>query len=353
MERDKIIEQICSFYDFELVNYFFSDRYDDFDVNEKISSDKFKRLMDKYNISITELAESYYYCFSEEEGINLWECKRQIQGIGTKYKKEYQRKGRLDITEKEYVKYPRKKQREALQELLSYRVKKYPLFGSLSVSLKLSKMFDGIVFLRENNIIEPDIMGFSTRTSLLNVLYSMRDTELKGMLDRLQNNNEDDDEVQDAYLEFINSGTVSNLMLLKYISTGEKLEEIYLILDDICMLTFYMNQHSYDQQTLFLKELKKRRTHKKITPPIEKILTQTYPRVNLDEEEDKCLRYKEIPNFLSKCERDVNNVIPQAFLCMTPLIWEIIQQTFRTFINPSGKTAENFFEKCIEKSEQK
>lgn len=346
MERDKIIEQICSFYDFELEQYFFVDRYDDFDVEKNMSPDRFKSLIDKYDISITDLAKECYDRVPDyvrkETDVNIWEYKQQLQGIGTKYKKQYQKKGQTDNTEKEYIKAPLFLHKEALRYLLSPKLKRYPMFNSLSVSLKLTKMFDGIIFLRENNYVESNFMGFSTKNSLLKVLQSMENTDLKKLLDRLQNNAENDTEEYDDYSKFLDTADVRTLLLLKYIHGMDSPEQMVPALDAICSLSFYISRHTINQQSLVLSKLRARRTVKKTSTIVKKIMLQSYPQESVADE--WTLRYREIPEILQEYIDDYD-AIPQAFLCMTPLIWEMIQHIFRTFINPCGKNVENFFKK--------
>lgn len=345
MNTDEIIEQICSFYDFELINYFFDERYDFFDPNETLSSDKFKELMKKYDISIEKLAEEFHNIY-EYSGLSKEDCKIQIQGIGTTYKKPSKNKSSLANTEnKEYTKSPLFLHRKSLLNLIYTKIKGP---STLKYSIKFSQMYSGIVFLQENKFIEPNVIGFSTKEGLQKILKSMEISDLLKLLDRLQYPSENNTEEYDIYSKFLDSASVYNLLLLKDIFNMDSPKHLCSIFDIIYTLTFYINNYTIEQQFFFLDKLKKRRRLKESSPITEKLINQYYPTKVVTDE--WILRYRDIPEYLQNYIDDYD-IIPMTFLNMTPLIWEIIQYIFKTFKNPCGKNVENFFQKCIEQKQ--
>lgn len=354
MNAGKIIEMICTFYDCDFINRFHSYYFDNFDPKNTLSPEKFKYLMDKYEIDKKELVNKVVNIHNSEhseykQGLFDFEARKQIDKIGTTEKKNKNGKSYT------YVRNPGKFPKTALLELFrSFLPIPAPPFVSLHNALTLSRGLTIVQFLQDKRIVDDSIFAFESIEKLKESLRSLSGSELFELLTLLQSNSSvSNDEDSDYFDYFFDETPLENLLLLKKILQMDKLDKEDI--QSICILFEYLNEHSELNLDKLQCALSKKRKTKYLPDSTYEISMTLFPNPasNIDEQ---TLRYCDIPalinDFLIKNFGDENindtfdyDNIYITFYHMNKSIWEIIRLTLRSFSKPSGKSVINFYQK--------
>lgn len=345
MNVEKIIEIICTFYDCDFINCFFSYYFDRFDSTDTLSPEKFEKLMKKYKINKKKLVVeginiSKLEHSEDNQGLNKDEVRKQIDKIGKSEKKNKNGKSYS------YVRNPGTLPKKALLKLFHEALPIPAEYFFLSrKAIILSRGSTIVQFLKEKRIVDDDILAFESIEKLKESLRNLSESELCELLNLLQSNspvgNDDDSVSLDYFFDdyFFDETPLENLLLLKKILQIDELDAEDI--EAICVLFEYLNEHSELNMDKLQCALSKRRKNKYIPNSTDEISKILFPNAvsNIDEH---TLRYCDIPNLLNRFD---NDNIYHTFFHMNKSIWDIIRHTLRSFSKPSGKSVINYFQK--------
>lgn len=367
MNTEKIIEIICTFYDCDFINRFYSYYFDSFDPEDVLSPKKFKYLMDKYEISKKDLVSKGENISNSEhsedrQGLLDFQVRKQIDKIGKSEKKNKNGKSYS------YVRNPGTLHKKALLELFRNALPiPAPPLVSMQDALTLSRGSTIVQFLQEKRIIDDDILAFENIEKLEESLRNLSEPELCELLNLLQSNSSVGIDDESDYLDyFFDETPLENLLLLKKILQIDGLgkEDI----QSICTLFVnleYLNEYSEINLDKIQCALRKRRKIKYIPDSANEISMTLFPNPssNIDEHtlrycdipdliKDFLIKNKIIKNFDDNTDTSDDNTdtfdydyIYHTFYYMNKSIWDIIRLTFRSFSKPSGKSVINYFQK--------